>query len=69
MWLANLTLVTWEYNVAIINGEMIPIDTNDSAIMSILQDGRTYLPLRFIAEQLNLNIHFDGKQVYMSSVK
>ena len=48
---------------------MIPIDANDSAIMSILQDGRTYLPLRFIAEQLNLNIHFDGKQVYMSSVK
>ena len=48
---------------------MIQLAANDSTIMSTLQDGKTYLPLRFIAEQLNFNIHFDGKQVYMSSVK
>lgn len=57
------------YNVAIVNGEMIQIDANDSTILSTIKNGRTYLPLRFIAEQLNLNIHFDGKQVHMSSVK
>lgn len=57
------------YNVAIVNGEMIQIDTSDSSVMSTIQDGRTYLPLRFIAEQLNLNIHFDGGQVHMRSIK
>lgn len=57
------------YNVAIVNGEMIQIDTSDSSVMSTIQNGRTYLPLRFIAEQLNLNIHFDGGQVHMRSVK
>ncbi len=54
------------YNVAIINGEVIQIDTNDSSVMSTIQNGRAYLPLRFIAKQLNLNIHFDGEQIHMN---
>jgi hypothetical protein len=57
------------YNVAVINGEIVQIDADDPTVMSTIQNGRTYLPLKFIAEQLNLNIHFDGTQVYINSVK
>ena len=57
------------YNVAFVNGEMVQIDTNDPTVMSIIQDDRTYLPLAFIAEQLNLDIHFDGEQAQINSVK
>ena len=57
------------YNVAVINGEIVQIDADDPTVMSTIQNGRTYLPLKFIAEQLNLNIHFDGTQVHINSVK
>ena len=55
------------YNVAIVNGKVVPIDVNDSSILSTIQNGRTYLPLRFIAEQLNLSIHFDGEQIHINA--
>lgn len=55
------------YNVAIVNGKVVPIDVNDSTILSTIQNGRTYLPLRFIAEQLNLSIHFDGEQIHINA--
>ena len=57
------------YNVAIVNGKSVPLDANDSSVMSIIKNDRSYLPMRFIAEQLNLNVDFDGEQVSITSTK
>ncbi len=57
------------YNVAIVNGKSVPLDANDSSVMSTIKNNRSYLPMRFIAEQLNLNVDFDGEQVSITSTK
>jgi hypothetical protein len=35
-----------------VNGKTIPIDPNDSHVVPIIQQGRTLLPLRFVAENM-----------------
>ncbi len=57
------------YNVAIVNGKSVPLDANDSSVMSTIKNNRSYLPMRFIAEQLNLNVDFDGEQISITSTK
>lgn len=46
-------------NVAIVNGKVVPIDTNNDKVRSIVVNGRTYLPVRFIAESLGLKVDFN----------
>lgn len=41
-------------NIAVVNGQEVEID-----VASTLYDGRTYVPLRFIAETLGLYVNYD----------
>lgn len=57
------------YNIAIVNGQMIQIDSENSNVMSTIQDNRAYLPIRFIAEQLNLKVNFNNGEVQIHSAQ
>lgn len=55
------------YNVAIVNGEVMPLDPNNANVFSTIEDNRAYLPIQFIAKQLGLNIEFNGKNVNLTT--
>ena len=55
------------YNVAIVNGKEIQIDSSDKEVRSIVSNGRTYLPVRFIAEQLGLEIGFNDGTISINN--
>lgn len=57
------------YNIAIVNGQMIQIDSENSNVMSTIQDNRAYLPIRFIAEQLNLKVNFNNGEIQIHSAQ
>ena len=56
----NTIVLTIDKNTAIVNGIKTPIDPNNSKVTPIIINGRTYLPLRFIAEHLNATVDWDG---------
>jgi hypothetical protein len=39
-----------------INGRSVPIDANDRKVVPVIIQGRTLLPLRFVAESLGLDL-------------
>jgi len=47
-------------NIARVNGVMKPIDSSDSNVVPKIINGRTMLPLRFIAEALGCSVNWDG---------
>lgn len=47
-------------NVAYVNGESKYIDPNNLSVKPYISNGRTMLPLRFLAENLNLDIQWFG---------
>jgi hypothetical protein len=54
------TLELWiGRNVADLNGQSISIDS-DSKVVPIIMNGRTLLPLRFVAEALALDVQWDA---------
>ena len=55
------------YNVAVVNGEVMPLDPNNANVFSTIAENRAYLPLQFIAKQLNLNVSFNGKNVNLTT--
>lgn len=57
------------YNIAIVNGQMVQIDSKNPNVMSTIQDNRAYLPIRFIAEQLNLKVNFNNGEVQIHSAQ
>ncbi len=57
------------YNVAVVNGQVIQIDSEDSNVKSTIQDNRAYLPIRFIAEQLNLKVNFNNGEIQIHSAQ
>lgn len=54
-------------NVAIINGEKVAIDATNAEVKSIVVKGTTYLPVRFIAEQLGLDVSFEKGNVSINN--
>jgi len=60
----NLTyhtiILTIDNNTAIVDGIKMQIDPNNK-VTPIIINGRTYLPLRFIAEHLNANVNWDNE--------
>lgn len=53
----NVTIVlTIGKNEATVNGGSVPIDPANSKVVPIILGNRTFLPLRFIAEQLGLDV-------------
>ncbi len=55
----NTIILTIGKNTALVNGIETPIDPNNPNVVPIIINGRTYLPLRFIAEHLNCMIQWD----------
>ncbi len=47
-------------SVALVDGIKTKIDPNDSKVVPIIINGRTYLPLRFIAEHLGATVDWDS---------
>ncbi len=47
-------------STALVDGIKTKIDPNDSKVVPIIINGRTYLPLRFIAEHLGATVDWDG---------
>ena len=53
--------------VAIVNGsEAVVIDNTNDKVGTFVQDGRTYLPVRFIAEQLGLKVNYEGNNISLN---
>ncbi|MBQ1273784.1 MAG: chitobiase/beta-hexosaminidase C-terminal domain-containing protein [Cellulosilyticum sp.] len=55
------------YNVAIVNGEIMPLDANNTNVISTLQNNKAYLPISFIAQKLNLNLYIDNQNIHLTS--
>ncbi|MCD6426596.1 MAG: copper amine oxidase N-terminal domain-containing protein, partial [Caldisericaceae bacterium] len=55
----NTILLTIGKNTALVNGIKTKIDPNNSKVVPVIINGRTYLPLRFIAEHLNCTVDWD----------
>ncbi len=55
----NTIVLTIGKNTALVNGIKTKIDPNNPNVTPIIINGRTYLPLRFIAEHLNCTITWD----------
>lgn len=62
--LGGTTIEMWiGQNTAKVNGVLVPIDPNNAKVMPILlPPGRTMLPLKFIAENLNCQVDWDPLQ-------
>jgi hypothetical protein len=49
-------------NIAQVNGTATPIDSTNSVVAPIIVNGRTMLPMRFIAESLGCQVNWDPSQ-------
>jgi lactocepin len=56
----NTIVLTIGKNTALVNGIRTPIDPDNSKVVPVIINGRTYLPLRFIAENLGAMIDWDA---------
>jgi len=55
------TLQLWiGKGTAMVDGRTVPIDPSDKKVMPVIAQGRTLLPLRFVAESLGLEITWDA---------
>ncbi len=48
-------------NIAKVNGNNTPIDPNNAKVVPIIKDGRTMLPVRYVAENLGCEVGWDAK--------
>ncbi len=55
----NTIVLTIGKNTALVNGIKTSIDPHNSNVVPIIINGRTYLPLRFIAEHLNCTVDWN----------
>jgi hypothetical protein len=46
--------------IAEVNGEKIAIDPNNSNVKPIIINSRTYVPIRFVSENLGCNVSWDN---------
>ncbi len=53
-------ILTIGKSAALVDGIKTPIDPKNSKVVPIIINGRTYLPLRFIAEHLGCTVDWDG---------
>lgn len=60
--LSNTKVELWiGKNIAKLNGKDTPIDPNNPKVVPIIKDGRTLLPVRFVAESLGCSVEWDPK--------
>jgi len=48
-------------STALVNGKLLAIDPKNSKVVPVLSSSRTMLPLRFVAENLGLQVEWDAK--------
>ena len=53
-------------NKAVVDGKIIPIDKENNNIGTVVLDGVTYLPLRFISENLGYKVSYDVSKKIVS---
>ncbi|MGC9001012.1 copper amine oxidase N-terminal domain-containing protein, partial [Caldisericum sp.] len=59
--LSSNTIELWiGKNTATVNGITKPIDSTNSKVVPEIINGRTMLPLRFVAENLGADVQWDG---------
>ncbi|GEM_PF-2113298 len=59
--LKNTTIELWiGKNIAKVNGVNKPIDPDNSKVVPMIINGRTMLPVRFVAENLGCDVKWDG---------
>ena len=54
-------ILTIGKSTALVNGKLLAIDPKNSKVVPILSSGRTMLPLRFVAENLGLQVEWGAK--------
>ena len=55
--------------IALVNGASVMIDPQDQLVTPIIHRSRTMLPLRFIAEALDIDVAWDGTEKKVTLVK
>ena len=58
--LQNTVILEINNNFALVNGDVSKIDKMNTSIVPFVQDGRTYLPIRFISEALGADVLWDA---------
>ncbi len=59
--LKNTTIELWiGKNIAKVNGVNKPIDPDNSKVVPMIINGRTMLPIRFVAENIGCDVKWDG---------
>lgn len=56
------------YTKASVNNQITPIDTASNDTRSVIANGYTYLPLRFLSENLGYQIDTQGKTIHLYNV-
>ena len=56
------------YTKASVNDQITPIDTASNDTRSVIANGYTYLPLRFLSENLGYQIDTQGKTIHLYNV-
>ncbi|MCE5223116.1 copper amine oxidase N-terminal domain-containing protein [bacterium] len=48
-------------NTGLVNNQLVPIDRNDITLTPMIQDSRTFLPLRFVSENIGFKVEWNAK--------
>jgi len=49
-------------NIATVNGKLVPIDSANSKVVPVIQNGRTLVPIRFISESLGFYVDYNSSK-------
>ena len=56
----NTVVLTIGKATALVNGKTVRVDSQDSRVVPVIQNGRTMLPLRFVGESLGASVSWDN---------
>jgi multiple sugar transport system substrate-binding protein len=56
----NTAVLTIGKPTALVNGKAVRIDSQDSQVVPVIENGRTMLPLRFVGESLGASVQWDA---------
>ncbi len=48
-------------NSALVNTKLVPIDRQDQSLSPMIREGRTFLPLRFVSENIGFKVEWNAK--------
>jgi hypothetical protein len=53
-------------NIASVNGKLVPIDSTNTKVVPLIQNGRTLVPIRFISESLGFYVDYNSSKKLVS---